>query len=1117
MRKIVLVIILVFSTGIITQLHSQDFIVKHGSEYMLPSSEAIAGIKHIARPPGLSTGIPEISIPLWNNGMCRYGINLNYYAGGIQVNELASSVGLGWSLDAGGAITRVVNGLPDDLANKGYLYAPASIKSLYTKGVTMYDDDDASDLNSLGEAYDTAPDIFYYNFNGIKGKFVFKDTFNIVTIPQSNLEITPGFSGTGEISFFLIKTADGVMYRFYIPERVTINSYRGILGLDSSSDLYLGYTSYNSAWHIASSLKISKGDAFYKYNTVSETFDRKLYEFRYYNETETEVHDTIWANITIERPQLRSISDANSIAEFSYGTDNELESIKISGVEPSDADLEISKILDVKFNYSEFISSSSNKERKRKLISVKMGRIPDSGLEDMLDEYKFTYFSSDIPSEFSKEQDLWGYYNANNETSLLPRLRYATDYYECLGLDTLLSVSGVIRDVIPTVIQKGMLTEIENPKGGITEYTYEPQAFSYYNQQAQENQTTLGGGLRIKKITYKDTTSDFPDNIVNYTYTQNNNPSLTTGVLLSKPNFAYNLDYHQEINKQSYHYANLNHGLSVPFGNPIYYSQVTVDNDGLGYSVKDFDLPIPKNVFLGLNLNFDSVTSLNPVISTSNSIISYLGNEYIDNYCYGLTKTYLTRERIFDASEKLLNETIYHYKDIEDLELVEGFFISPNLTYPISQTSNDLSILKKFYYPTSWKLLEETETNNYIETETDTVTDIFSYSTLYDYYEYFDHYRFLKETQTTDVKGYTHYKEIIYPFNYHLDQYTTNPDFLYYMWEIDSILSNDDYVNFLYEGSSFEDDPFILNKGIDSDSLPEKPTIIDDADPNVLALASMLDRGQLSTPIEIIESIKFNDDVREITSASFKTFRISLNESIVLDKEYIIQGPIDYNESDISGESIDQGELVFNSNYQLVSTNGIFNKFGELLQKTDASGVTTAFQWYKYGNYLKSKTVNSTYTESYEYKPLIGKTSETDMNGNKTYYLYDIQGRLVAKKDNEKNIREIISYNTANKTGVQEIDESTDPDGVYSYSTDPIATLSAFNNKGGFLIIAYNPVFEYQINFGDASAPEIVNQSYIEHSYSQSGNYTIEMEEKKNGFIVNKSVLNLDITVEVAQ
>lgn len=70
-------------------------------------------------PVSLYTGVPDISIPIYTIRVGNYSlpISLRYHASGIKVGQEASRIGLGWSIHAGGAISRSVRGW-DDL--KGY-------------------------------------------------------------------------------------------------------------------------------------------------------------------------------------------------------------------------------------------------------------------------------------------------------------------------------------------------------------------------------------------------------------------------------------------------------------------------------------------------------------------------------------------------------------------------------------------------------------------------------------------------------------------------------------------------------------------------------------------------------------------------------------------------------------------------------------------------------------------------------------------------------------------------------------------------------------------------------------------------------------------------------------
>jgi len=88
-----------------------------------PSPEAASLGKYGETPISLYTGIPQISIPIYElkRRSISVPISISYHASGVKVGEIASSVGLQWALNAGGIITRSVAGLPDDIPTNGFL------------------------------------------------------------------------------------------------------------------------------------------------------------------------------------------------------------------------------------------------------------------------------------------------------------------------------------------------------------------------------------------------------------------------------------------------------------------------------------------------------------------------------------------------------------------------------------------------------------------------------------------------------------------------------------------------------------------------------------------------------------------------------------------------------------------------------------------------------------------------------------------------------------------------------------------------------------------------------------------------------------------------------------
>lgn len=85
--------------------------------YFLPSPEASTLCKYTEFPVSYFYGLPQINIPLYEltyNDL-TVPISISYHGGGIKATELSGRVGLGWTLNAGGCISRSVCGYPDEV------------------------------------------------------------------------------------------------------------------------------------------------------------------------------------------------------------------------------------------------------------------------------------------------------------------------------------------------------------------------------------------------------------------------------------------------------------------------------------------------------------------------------------------------------------------------------------------------------------------------------------------------------------------------------------------------------------------------------------------------------------------------------------------------------------------------------------------------------------------------------------------------------------------------------------------------------------------------------------------------------------------------------------------
>ena len=194
-----------------------------------PTSAALG--RYGESPISYFTGRPEISIPLYTIKDFDFSlpISLTYNASGIKISEVASWVGLGWSLNAGGVITRTIRGLADEINYNGFLSnAGVDIQGDLIHGICKWCNIDTSSIDFLplwkitSNLMDGLPDIYYFNFGNYSGKFIFDYNGNIYQIPNNPLiKIIPYRdslpTGAGEyrhIHAFDIITEDGTRYKF---------------------------------------------------------------------------------------------------------------------------------------------------------------------------------------------------------------------------------------------------------------------------------------------------------------------------------------------------------------------------------------------------------------------------------------------------------------------------------------------------------------------------------------------------------------------------------------------------------------------------------------------------------------------------------------------------------------------------------------------------------------------------------------------------------------------------------------------------------------------------------------------------------------------------------------
>ncbi len=481
LKKYLLAGILLISTAIFVQPGKAQ-ISNQTQGFQSPEASSLG--KFGDMPVSFYTGTPSTNIPLYvvQSGDLEVPISLDYHASGIKVDEIASWVGLGWALNAGGVITRTVRGLPDEKPTEGYL---ATYDLLYEEenwplasGQPYNGNCLESDLlcKVQNGAVDTEPDMYFYNFGGRSGKF-FRGPQKVATIPYENIKITPD----GWLEWTIV-TENGTKYIFGSPD--------GSGEIEKTNEFTLAYKNgnkaggrssnrkYTSAWYLRE-IHDANGNNVIRFNydlvTTQSALKQKVAEQELLNgcfisggsfnagkvntDQELRIIKPVLQKIETNKETVSFISSGNR-NDQPFGTTGlrKLEAIKVLSKTG-----EIKKHVQLAYGYF-----NRNDEEAKRLRLESVTELSDTGTAGAT--HNFDYIDSEddlsLPRYGSFAKDFWGYYNgANANTTALPALPK-------------LNETGANRRPDSEAVQAGLLERITYPTGGFTQITYEAHDYS---------------------------------------------------------------------------------------------------------------------------------------------------------------------------------------------------------------------------------------------------------------------------------------------------------------------------------------------------------------------------------------------------------------------------------------------------------------------------------------------------------------------------------------------------------------------------------------------------------------------------------------------------------------
>lgn len=538
------------------------------------SSPNVAGLGLYGEiPVSQFTGVPDISIPLYDISVGEYTlpISISYHASGVRPDQHPGWVGLGWNLNAGGVISRIVRGKPDDCnikntteySSAGYYFHPG-ILNVSNWNALSYLETTAQNY----PGFDLEPDEFHFDFQDYHGKFMLdsdktwtvqcdkpvKVEFdgNWLSVPFDksgtyfqNSGYSPSFNG------FTLVVEDGTRYVFG-KDKDAVEYSIGFF--QQATDLWTA-----TAWHLTKIIFPNNLEVTYSY-------DRGDFINQMYISINDDLGSYTWEN-GILSPECSSGSHTSLEASYQGSL---VSPVYLSKISFADGSVELLKSETRELRYSQDIYNFQflqyqhnhpyrflrflakdllNDDYPNCLEKLKWNRLQQLSVKDKkgnsIKGYLFMHSSNSnqrlalnsilemknfatpgrlysmeydalnlLPPYLSGKVDHWGFYN-NRVMSDSFSSHYAS------------------REPNGQVLTYGLLSKITYPTGGYNRFVFEPHD---YTKQVKMNRWTgyestltkkTAGGVRIKKIIVSPT-GNVADEIVDKEYFYvNNYPSNT--------------------------------------------------------------------------------------------------------------------------------------------------------------------------------------------------------------------------------------------------------------------------------------------------------------------------------------------------------------------------------------------------------------------------------------------------------------------------------------------------------------------------------------------------------------------------------------------------------------
>ncbi|HEX8577792.1 MAG TPA: hypothetical protein VF677_16025 [Flavobacterium sp.] len=476
MRKQLLYFLIIILLQQNYKLQAQNYsIAPNKYNLNIKSPDASQFAKFVDIPTSTHTGAVGIDIPIYNIKVDDYNlpISLKYHASGIKVKEIASKVGLGWSLSVGGiSLSKQIFGNEDEGSIPSINQADGAFQlnnrasndhalAVSITGFNVFEPDNPITQTKR----DTQPDIFSYSLGNISGDFYFDSAGKIVKIPETDIKIE-GLSiltdNAGNRYFFsvgnrmrtlggYIPSVENVVNTDFIVNKIILKT-----GKEIKFEYLSGSYSYLSSYYKGYTFPLycinSTSSEYNEYASLTEMMPEKYLSkiiypegyvfFTYNNNREDIINGISLETISVYNKYDKLIANYNLTKN--YFTSN-----------------------DVK-NISGYPAHTNTLTKRLKLNEVK-NTIENSS-------YKLTYYEDySLPNRLSDATDYVGYFNGQLNNLGIPYFSMEDNVYGW----------GDNKNPNINYALSGSLKEVIYPTGGKMKLEYELDDFNFDGEETE--------------------------------------------------------------------------------------------------------------------------------------------------------------------------------------------------------------------------------------------------------------------------------------------------------------------------------------------------------------------------------------------------------------------------------------------------------------------------------------------------------------------------------------------------------------------------------------------------------------------------------------------------------